>query len=60
MNATQADLKPKAMFTRIKDGARVRVMTVAEGHVMARIPGCIPWVMHWKDFLAKHTKMENP
>ena len=41
-------------YRRLNDHARVRVMIVIEGQVMARLPGCIPWVMSEKMFRLTH------
>ncbi len=36
------------MFKRIDDGAKVRVMAVADGWAMVRRPGCAPFVQSVK------------
>lgn len=41
----------------------VRVMTVSDGYVMARMKGCMPFTTFWKDFVLNFDRMpafDNP
>ena len=37
---------------------RVRVMAIVDGYVVARVKGCIPFLLQEKDFLKKY-KMDD-
>ena len=42
-----------AKWVRLKDGTEVRVMVVVEGHVVARVKGCMPFLKSEREFVAE-------
>lgn len=43
-------MMPKKGDKFLRDGAEGRVMAVAEGWIMARLKGCMPFVMNLREF----------
>ena len=43
----------------IHKGSEARVMAVADGYVMARLPRCMPFVVFEKDILKSTTTQEG-
>lgn len=43
-------VKAKQRWRHRGHGSEVRVMAVVEGYVMVRHKGCVPFLVHWKDF----------
>lgn len=37
-------------FIHPKNTAPARIMGVVEGYVVARYKGCVPWLIHWREF----------
>lgn len=54
MKAIQPTIQPGTFWVRKYDGQRIRVMAYAEGYVMARIPGRVPFVEHRREWLRNH------
>lgn len=51
---SRTEIQPNTFWIRKSDSQRIRVMAYAEGYVMARIPGRVPFIEHWRDWLRDH------
>lgn len=51
------EIKPKSLWICRKTGQVARVMGEAEGWIVARWKGCMPWLVHRNEWLRRFEPM---